>query len=147
MDAQFWYVVAGVIVLIVAACGVALVLEAKRHNRSVAAQLEVVRADPRVQAGVATAREDLTALQVWLKTEFGIVHERLDAAASAASAKGQLQVGQTAFDQWDAIGPFWATSREIQFDGRILRTGDQPPLTFKSQAAGPGGNVPVTRES
>jgi hypothetical protein len=56
-------------------------------------------------------------------------------------------VGQIAFDQWDAVGPFWVTPRELILDGHSLRTGDQPPYTFKSQPAAAAGNVPVARVS
>ncbi len=79
--------------------------------------------------------------------ELRLLHERFDQASAAARNKGQINVGQVAFDQWDAIGPFWVTDNELVLDGRSLRTGAQPAYTFKSQQAGPGGNTPVIRES
>jgi hypothetical protein len=95
----------------------------------------------------ANVQPQLTQLEANIKPELQAIHERFDQLVKAASSKGQIQVGQTAFDQWDAIGPFWVTDREIILDGNSLRTGEQPPLTFKSQPATPKGNIPVLRES
>jgi len=123
----------------------------KAHNRGVANNLLLPTAVGDLRAAAATewasAQPRIVEIEARLKTGLAELHDRFDQIMIAAKNKGQLQVGQTAFDQWDAIGPFWVTDNEIRFDDKILRTGTQPAYTFKSQPPGPGGNTPVTRES
>ena len=135
-------ILAGVIGLL-AIAAIAFVWDARRKGLTLPQEAAALAGSKTGQ----TLSADATAIIAATKAEFTTLHAKVNAALAASSGAGQLQVGQVAFDQWDAVGPFWSSTKQINLDDKMLRTGDQPPVVFKSQPATTAGNVPVARMS